>query len=207
MVLALALISGFMIYAMRGRSLVPSRIQSIAEIVYEFIANMVRENLGKDGMTYFPWVFSIFIFILVLNLLGMIPGSFTVTSHIIVTFALAAMVWLAATLIGFAKHGFGYFKLFVPEGVPLLADAGDRPDRIDLVLHPPDQPLGASVRQHDGRPHDVEGVRGFRRHACRRGPRSRRSASWLLSRVSNSWSRSSRPSSSRFSPASTSTTR
>jgi len=120
MVIALAVISGFMVFAMRGRSLVPTRIQSVAEMLYEFIANMVRENLGKDGMTYFPWVFSIFIFILVLNLLGMIPGSFTVTSHIIVTFAIAAMVWLVATGIGFAKHGLGYLKLFVPEGVPLL---------------------------------------------------------------------------------------
>lgn len=119
MVIALAAIAGFMIFAMRGRSLVPSRLQSVAELAYEFVANMVRENLGKEGMTYFPWVFSIFIFILALNLLGMIPGSFTVTSHIIVTFALAAMVWLTATLIGFAKHGFGYLRLFVPSGVPL----------------------------------------------------------------------------------------
>lgn len=119
MVIALAAIAGFMIFAMRGRSLVPSRVQSVAELAYEFVANMVRENLGKEGMTYFPWVFSIFIFILTLNLLGMIPGSFTVTSHIIVTFALAAMVWLTATLIGFAKHGFGYLRLFVPSGVPL----------------------------------------------------------------------------------------
>lgn len=119
MVIALGVIAGFMIFAMRGRSLVPTRIQSVAEMLYEFIANMVRENLGKDGMTYFPWVFSIFIFILVLNLLGMIPGSFTVTSHIIVTFAIAAMVWLIATVVGFAKHGVGYLKLFVPEGVPI----------------------------------------------------------------------------------------
>ena len=119
MVLALGLIAGFLIFAMRGRSLVPSRIQSVAEMLYEFIANMVRENLGKDGMTYFPWVFAIFIFILVLNLLGMIPGAFTVTSHIIVTFAIAGMVWLVATAVGFAKHGLGYLKLFVPEGVPI----------------------------------------------------------------------------------------
>lgn len=118
MIIALALISGFMVFAMRGRALVPTRIQSMAEIVYEYVAGMVRENLGEDGMKFFPWVFSLFIFILVLNLLGMIPGSFTVTSHIIVTFALAAMVWLVATLIGFATHGFGYLKLFVPEGVP-----------------------------------------------------------------------------------------
>ena len=119
MVVALALICGFMIFAMSGRSLVPSRIQSMAEIVYEYIAGMVKENLGEDGMKFFPWVFSIFIFILVLNLVGLIPGNFTVTSHIIVTFALAAMVWIVATLIGFWKHGFGYLKLFVPSGVPI----------------------------------------------------------------------------------------
>ncbi len=119
MIAALALITGFLTYAMRSRALVPGRLQSLAEIVYEYIAGMVRENLGEDGMKYFPWVFSIFIFILVLNMMGMIPGNFTVTSHIIVTFALAAMVWLTATLIGFAKHGFGYLKLFVPDGVPL----------------------------------------------------------------------------------------
>ena len=119
MVVALALISGFMIFAMSGRSLVPSRIQSLAEIVYEYIAGMVKENLGEDGMKFFPWVFSIFIFILVLNLIGLIPGNFTVTSHIIVTFALAAMVWITATLVGFWKHGFGYLRLFVPEGVPI----------------------------------------------------------------------------------------
>jgi len=119
MVVALALISGFMIFAMSGRSLVPSRIQSMAEIVYEYIAGMVKENLGEEGMKFFPWVFSIFIFILVLNLVGLIPGNFTVTSHIIVTFALAAMVWIVATLIGFWKHGLGYLRLFVPSGVPI----------------------------------------------------------------------------------------
>lgn len=119
MVLALVLISGFLIFAMRSRALIPGRLQSMAEVVYEYVAGIVRDNLGEDGMKYFPWVFSLFIFILVLNLIGMIPGNFTVTSHIIVTFALAAMVWLVATLIGFAKHGLGYLKLFVPEGVPL----------------------------------------------------------------------------------------
>jgi F-type H+-transporting ATPase subunit a len=118
MIIALALITGFLIYAMHGRSLVPTRLQSMAEIVYEYIAGIVRENLGEDGKRFFPWVFSLFIFILVLNLLGMIPGSFTVTSHIIVTFALAAMVWLTATLIGFLTHGAGYLRLFVPAGVP-----------------------------------------------------------------------------------------
>ncbi|WP_045835061.1 F0F1 ATP synthase subunit A [Hyphomicrobium sp. 99] len=119
MIVALVLISTFMIYAMNKRSLVPSRIQSMAEIVYEYVAGMVKENLGEDGMKFFPWVFSIFIFILVLNLIGLLPGNFTVTSHIIVTFALAAMVWIVSTLIGFWKHGFGYLKLFVPSGVPI----------------------------------------------------------------------------------------
>jgi F-type H+-transporting ATPase subunit a len=118
MIVALVLISGFMIFAMSGRSLVPTRIQSLAEVVYEYVAGMVKENLGEDGMKFFPWVFTIFIFILVLNVIGLIPGNFTVTSHIIVTFALAAMVWIVATLIGFWKHGLGYLKLFVPSGVP-----------------------------------------------------------------------------------------
>jgi F-type H+-transporting ATPase subunit a len=118
MVLALVLVSAFLITAMSRRSLVPGRLQSIAESTYEFVANIVRENLGQEGMRYFPWVFSIFIFILALNMLGMVPGSFTVTSHIIVTFALAAMVWLTVTFIGFARHGVGFLKLFVPHGVP-----------------------------------------------------------------------------------------
>ena len=118
MVIAVLLIVGFLILAMGPRALVPGRIQSIAELSYEYIANMVRENLGEEGMKYFPWVFTIFIFILTLNLLGLIPHSFTVTSHIIVTFAFAAMVWITVTLIGFARHGVRYLRLFVPEGIP-----------------------------------------------------------------------------------------
>jgi F-type H+-transporting ATPase subunit a len=118
MVIAVVLIAGFLILAMGPRSLVPGRIQSLAELSYEYIANMVRENLGEEGMKYFPWVFTIFMFILTLNLLGMIPHSYTVTSHIIVTFALAAMVWIVVTIIGFARHGIGFLKLFIPDGVP-----------------------------------------------------------------------------------------
>ncbi len=120
MVIAIALISAFLILAMRGRALVPTRLQSMAELVYEFIANMIRNAVGEDGMKYFPIIFTLFIFILVLNLLGMLPFSFTVTSHIIVTFALAFFVWLLVTSIGFARHGLGYLKLFVPHGVPLV---------------------------------------------------------------------------------------
>jgi F-type H+-transporting ATPase subunit a len=119
MVVAVVLIAGFLILAMGRRALVPGRLQSIAELSYEYIANMVRENLGEEGMKFFPWVFTIFIFILTLNLLGLIPHSFTVTSHIIVTFAFAAMVWITVTLLGFARHGVGYLRLFVPEGIPI----------------------------------------------------------------------------------------
>lgn len=118
MVLGAALIVGFLAWSMNGRSLVPTRMQSIAELSYEFVANMVRENVGQAGMRYFPFVFTLFMFILVLNLIGLIPYTFTVTSHIIVTFALAAMVFVFVTAIGFARHGFGYLRLFVPEGVP-----------------------------------------------------------------------------------------
>jgi len=120
MILAVVIITGFLVFATRSRSLVPGRMQSIAEILYEYVEKMVRDNLGDAGMKYFPWIFSIFMFILVGNMLGMMPYSFTFTSHIIVTFALAAMVWVTVTLIGFYNHGFGYLKLFVPSGVPIL---------------------------------------------------------------------------------------
>ncbi len=119
MVIAVLLITAFFAAAMRNRALVPGRLQSVAEMSYEFIANMVRENVGDEGMKYFPFIFSLFVFVLALNMLGMIPGTFTVTSHIIVTFALAALVFLVVTAIGFARHGLGYLKLFVPDGVPI----------------------------------------------------------------------------------------
>ena len=118
MVIAMAIIPLFFLFAMNRRALVPGRLQSTAELSYEFIANMVRDIVGEAGMKYFPWVFTIFMFILALNLLGLVPYSFTVTSHIIVTFALAAMVWLIVTAIGFINHGPGFLKLFVPSGVP-----------------------------------------------------------------------------------------
>jgi F-type H+-transporting ATPase subunit a len=119
MVLAVALITSFLVYSVQGRALVPTRMQSVAELMYEFVAKMVRQNTGTEGMKYFPFVFSLFVFILTLNMLGMIPGFFTVTSHIVVTFALAALVFVVVTAIGFARHGLGYLKLFVPEGVPM----------------------------------------------------------------------------------------
>ena len=119
MLIAVGLVSLFLIYAMRGHSLVPGRLQSMAELSYEFVANMVRENTGTEGMKYFPFIFSLFIFILTLNMLVMVPYSFTVTSHIVVTFALALLVFLFVLIVGFVKNGPGFLKLFVPSGVPV----------------------------------------------------------------------------------------
>ena len=167
MVIAVALITAFLIFAMGRRQLVPGRLQSMAELSYEYIANMVRENLGEEGMKYFPWVFTIFMFILTLNLLGMIPHSFTVTSHIIVTFAFALMVWVVVTLIGFVKP---WRRLPAPVRAvwrAVVAAADHRADRAHLLFHPPHQPFGASVRQHDGRTYDAEGVCRLRRRPRR----------------------------------------
>ena len=101
-----------------GLRVVPSRWQSVKELSYEFIAGAMRDVLGDKGRAFFPFVFTLFIFILFANMLGMVPYSFTVTSHIIITFALALFVFVMATIVGFVKHGFGYLKLFVPSGVP-----------------------------------------------------------------------------------------
>lgn len=119
MLIAVALITLFLTYATRSRALVPDRLQSMAELSYEFIANMIRENVGGEGRRYFPFIFTLFMFILFGNLLGMMPFTFTFTSHIIVTFALAAVVFIGVTVIGFVRHGSGFLKLFVPSGVPV----------------------------------------------------------------------------------------
>lgn len=119
MALAVAGITLFLYYSVSHRSLVPGRLQSIAELAYEFVGNMIRSNVGTEGRKYFPFIFSLFMFILVGNLLGMIPYSFTFTSHIIVTFAMAMVVFVGTTLIGFIKHGFGFLKFFLPHGTPM----------------------------------------------------------------------------------------
>ena len=104
---------------MRGRAMVPGRIQSIAELSYQFVAKMVRDNVGSEGRPYFPFVFTLFMFILFGNILGMVPYSFTFTSHIVVTFSMAIVVFLGVTVVGFVTHGPRFLKLFVPDGVPL----------------------------------------------------------------------------------------
>jgi F-type H+-transporting ATPase subunit a len=120
MTVAVILITALTVLGTRRAALVPGRWQSIAEISYEFVANMVQSNVGPEGMAYFPFVFTLFMFILFANCLGLIPYSFTVTSHIIVTFALAAVVFVGVTIIGFARHGLHFLRLFVPEGVPAV---------------------------------------------------------------------------------------
>lgn len=119
MVLSVVCATLLMVYGMRQRSMVPGRLQSVAELSYEFVANMVRENVGPNGREYFPFIFSLFIFVLMANMLGMIPYSFTVTSHIIVTFALAMTVFLGITLIAIVRNGIHFFTHFMPSGVPM----------------------------------------------------------------------------------------
>lgn len=118
MVISAGVVYAFVVWGTSRRAVVPGRLQSLVEIGYEFIASTVRENAGKDGMKFFPWIFTLFFFILAGNMLGMIPGAFTFTSHIIVTFFMAICVIVAVTAIGFYVHGVGFLKFFVPHGAP-----------------------------------------------------------------------------------------
>jgi F-type H+-transporting ATPase subunit a len=118
MVATVAAASAFLFLTTSNRGLVPGRLQSVSEMSYEFVANMLRDAAGTQGMRFFPLVFSLFMFVLVANLLGMFPYFFTVTSHIIVTFALALLVIGTVLVYGFLKNGMGFFRLFVPHGVP-----------------------------------------------------------------------------------------
>ena len=110
----------FLTIAMRRGALVPGRMQSLAEISYEFVLAMVQQNAGKGSMGYFPFIYTLFLFILCANMFGMLPYSFTVTSHIAVTFALAVFIFIGATIIGFVRHGVGFCRFFVPKGVPVF---------------------------------------------------------------------------------------
>ena len=119
MVLTVVLTAGFLYLTTANRGLVPSRLQSISEMSYEFVASMLRDGAGSQGMRFFPLVFSLFMFILVANLLGMVPYFFTVTSQIIVTFAFALLVIGVVVVYGFWKHGLRFLNLFVPDDVPV----------------------------------------------------------------------------------------
>lgn len=118
MILCFAIIAGVTLISTSGNNLVPGRLQSAVEAIYEFIADTVRQSAGEEGMKFFPFVFSIFAFVLVCNLIGLVPYSFTVTSQIIVTASLAILVFAIVILYGFYKNGLGFLHLFAPSGVP-----------------------------------------------------------------------------------------
>jgi F-type H+-transporting ATPase subunit a len=119
MLIALAVILLLTLGATASRALVPGRAQAVAEISYEFIATTLRDTAGPEGMKFFPLVFSLFMFILVLNVIGIIPYTFTVTSQIIITVALALLVFFTVLVYGFWKHGLHFLRLFVPSGIPI----------------------------------------------------------------------------------------
>ncbi len=119
MTIAVVVSTTLLSLAMRRRALVPGRMQAFAEMIYEFVASMIRENIGVKGRQYFPLIFTLFMIVLLGNMLGMLPYSFTYTSHIIVTAALAFFIFFIVMIIGVFKHGFHFFSLFVPPGVPM----------------------------------------------------------------------------------------
>jgi F-type H+-transporting ATPase subunit a len=108
----------YFVFAFSKSSLVPNRLQMSSEIIYCMISDMIQQNIGEKGKQFVPLIFSLFMFILMCNLLGMIPYGFTVTSHISITFLLAIIVFLTVTIVGFVKHGFHFFSLFLPKGTP-----------------------------------------------------------------------------------------
>ena len=157
-------ILGLMVYGTRKQALIPGRLQAAAEMSYEFVAATVRGSAGQEGMRFFPLVFSLFMFVLFSNLIGLVPYTFTVTSQILVTFAFAALVILTVLLYGFWRHGLHFLRLFVPSGVsPALLWF------VMLIEGISDFFIRATVRQHVGRSHHVESFRWIRRHAdgCR----------------------------------------
>ena len=120
MILGVVLATMLMTLSMRTKSIVPNRWQNVSEMLYEFIAGMVNDNLGREGRRFFPLIFTIFMIVLMGNLLGMVPYSFTYTSHIIVTATLAIGVFILMTLVGLLRHGLHFFSIFLPKGLPIV---------------------------------------------------------------------------------------
>jgi F-type H+-transporting ATPase subunit a len=143
MLITVAAVTLFLTLGMRGSARVPGRWQSMVELSYEFVADMLRDNVGTAGRKYFPFIFSLFMFILFANLIGLLPYSFTFTSHIIVTFAMALFVFLGVTLIAIVKHGFKFFTLFLPSGVPVMMAPVLVPIEIVSYLS---RPISLSIR-------------------------------------------------------------
>ena len=114
------LISLFLLLGTKDRKIIPGKFQLISEMLYNFISKMISDTAGKNAKPYFSFIFSLFIFVLFCNMVGMLPYSFTVTSHIIVTLAFAMFIFVGVTILGFVIHGFKYLKIFVPSGVPMV---------------------------------------------------------------------------------------
>ena len=143
MVLTVVAIGVFLILGMRRPAMVPGRWQSMVELSYVFIANLVKDTVGTEGRPYFPFIFTVFMFVLVGNLIGMVPYGFTFTSHIIVTFTMAMVVFLGVTVIALIKHKIHFFTFFMPPGVPLIMAPLLVPIEIISYLS---RPMSLSVR-------------------------------------------------------------
>ena len=120
MIISAALICLFLYFSTKERNIIPGKLQLISEMLFNFIAKMISDTAGSKAKPYFPFIFSLFVFVLLCNMVGMLPYSFTVTSHIIVTLIMALFIFFAVTVIGFLKHGFKYLSIFVPSGVPVV---------------------------------------------------------------------------------------
>ena len=143
MLLTVVAIGVFLILGMRRPAMVPGRWQSMVELSYVFIANLVKDTVGTEGRPYFPFIFTVFMFVLVGNLIGMVPYGFTFTSHIIVTFTMAMVVFLGVTVIALIKHKMHFFTFFMPPGVPLIMAPLLVPIEIISYLS---RPMSLSVR-------------------------------------------------------------
>ena len=120
MTISAALILLLLFLGTKKKTLIPTKIQLVTEMSYTFVAKMINETAGSSAKSFFPFIFTLFMFIFFCNMVGMLPYSFTVTSHIIVTFVLAAIIFIGVTILGFVKHGIKYLQLFVPKGVPII---------------------------------------------------------------------------------------
>ncbi len=158
MILAVLVSTVFLTFAMRSRQMVPGRMQASAEMMYEFISEMVSSNVGNAGRPYFPFIFTLFVFLLFGNMLGLIPYSYTFTSQIIVTFVLAAFIFVGVTLIAIFKHGFHFLSFFVPPGAPKVLIPFLIIIEVVSYFVRPVSLICSTVRQYAGWPHHAKGV-------------------------------------------------
>ena len=161
MISALAII-GLFFAGTKRKAIIPTKIQLLTELSYTLVSKMISDTAGSKAKPYFPFIFSLFMFVLFCNMLGMLPYSFTVTSHIIVTFALAAVIFIGVTIIGFINHGVGYLKLFIPSGVPCSFITYNSYNRNYLLLGQTCEFIGTIICKYDGRSYNVKSFWRFR---------------------------------------------